>query len=309
MRIKTFIILIIVIFNVSLVYSQVVKKVVPDTGRQGKIFPITVHGSGTEWTLSPYCEIYFDSIGVTTNNVVIVNDTTLSGNIIIDGKASTGYHMCTVGDGFMNYYYKDSAFFVFLNIPVTPTPLLPLNNSLNQPINPYFLWDSNFYAVSYRIQLSTDAGFGTLTYDTTVANTPFIIRQGVLGNNIKYYWRLKAYNTLGESQWSTVFNFTVMPVGIISLPGEIPNEYKLFDNYPNPFNASTKIRFQLAEGGFVNLRVYDVSGKELASIVKKRLSAGQYESIWNAVKIPSGIYFFVLEINGFRFTNRAVILK
>ena len=97
------ILILIVVLNSGLVYSQEVSRVIPDTGKQGRTFPITVHGTGTEWTLSPYCEIYFDSIGVTTNNVVIVNDTTLTGNIIIDGKASTGFHMCIVGDNFLNY--------------------------------------------------------------------------------------------------------------------------------------------------------------------------------------------------------------
>ncbi len=310
MRIRFFkILILIIVLNTGLVYSQVVSRVIPDTGRQGKIFPITVHGTGTEWTLSPYCEIYFDSIGVITNNVVIVNDTTLTGNIIIDGKASTGYHMCIVGDSFLNYYFKDSAFRVFLNIPVTPTPLLPLNNSLNQPVTPYFLWDSNFYAVNYRIQLSTDVGFGTLTYDTTLANTPFVIRQGVLGHNVKYYWRLKAYNSMGESPWSTVFNFTIGPVGIMNVSNEIPSEFKLFNNYPNPFNAQTKIKFQVPKDGVIKLRIYDMSGKEIEELINNNLRAGVYEVNWNSGVLASGVYFYSIETTGFRDVKRAVILK
>lgn len=310
MRIKFLQILIfITILNTGFAYSQVVSRVIPDTGKQGRMFPITVHGTGTEWTLSPYCEIYFDSIGVITNNVVIVNDTTLTGNIIIDGKASTGFHKCIVGDQFLNYYYKDSAFRVFLNIPVTPTPLLPLNNSMNQPVTPYFLWDSNFYAVSYRIQLSTNEGFGTLTYDTTLANTPFVIRAGVLGHNTKYYWRLKAYNSLGESPWSTVFNFTVSPVSINLISGEIPKDYKLYNNYPNPFNSQTRIKFQIPKDGAVKLRIYDVSGKEIGELINDNLRTGVYEVNWNSGRLASGVYFYSIEADGYRDVKRAVVLK
>lgn len=306
---KKLLFLILILLNTGLLFSQVLSRVVPDTGKQGKTFPIRVYGTGTEWTLSPYFEIFFDSIGINTNSVVIINDTTLSGNIIIDGKASTGYHKCTVADQFSNLFSKDSAFLVFLNIPVAPTPLLPLNNSLNQPITPYFLWDSNFYAGSYRIQLSTDIGFGTITYDTTVANTPFVIRQGVLGHDVKYYWRLKAYNAMGESPWSTVFNFTVGPVGIMNISNEIPSEFKLFNNYPNPFNAQTKIKFQIPKDGIVRLRVYDVSGKEVSEIVNNNLKAGVYELNWNSGVLASGVYFYSIETTEFRDVKRAVIVK
>ncbi|MCX6158457.1 MAG: T9SS type A sorting domain-containing protein [Ignavibacteriae bacterium] len=298
-----------ILLNSGLLYSQVVSYVVPDTGSQGNTFPITVHGTGTEWTVSPYFVIYFDSIGVGTNNVSIINDTTLTGNIIIDGKASTGFHKCIAVDQFLNFYYKDSAFSVFLNKPVAPTLLLPLDNSINALQNPYFLWDSNFYAVSYQFQVSTDSLFGTINYDTVVANTPFVIRLGVLSLNTKYFWRVKAFNALGQSPWSTVFRFRVRTTGIVNISGEIPTEYKLFNNYPNPFNSQTKIKFQVPKDGIVRLRIYDISGKEVGEILNNHLRAGVYEVSWNAGYLSSGVYFYLLESNGFKDVKRAVLLK
>ena len=75
---KKLIVLVLILMNTGILFSQVLSRVVPDTGRQGKTFPIRIYGTGTEWTLSPYFEVYFDSIGINTNNVVILNDTTLS---------------------------------------------------------------------------------------------------------------------------------------------------------------------------------------------------------------------------------------
>jgi len=276
MKICVYIIVFLIIFP-NLVNSQSVSRIVPDTGAQGNIFPITVHGTGTEWTVSPYFEVYFDSIGVGTNSVIIVNDTTLTGNIIIDGKASTGFHNCIVADQYNNFYTKDSAFFVFLNKPVAPTLLLPLDNSINALQNPYFLWDSNFYAVNYNIQISSDSLFNSVNYDTVVANTPFVIRLGVLSLNTKYFWRVKASNALGVSPWSTVFRFRVRTTGIINISNEIPSEYKLYNNYPNPFNPQTKIKFQIPKDGIVRLRIFDISGKEIGEIVNHSLKAGVYE--------------------------------
>jgi hypothetical protein len=303
------IVLLAFLLNSGSVYSQAVSYVVPDTGTQGNTFPITVHGTGTEWTISPYYEVYFDSIGVTTHNVQKVDDTTLNAIIVIDGKALLGYHRCIVADQFTNLYEKDSAFFVFLNKPVAPTLLLPLDNSINALQNPYFLWDTNFYAVTYEIQISTDSLFGTVNYDTVVANTPFTIRLGVLNLNTKYFWRVKATNTLGQSPWSTVFRFRVRTTGIVNISSEIPSDYKLFNNYPNPFNAQTLIKFQIPKDGVSRLRVYDISGKEVGELLNNNLKAGVYQVSWNAGYLSSGVYFYLLESNGFKDVKRAVLLK
>jgi len=302
-------ILLALILTSGILHSQSISRVVPDTGRQGLYFPITVYGSGTEFTLSPYFEVYFDSIGVTTTGIVIINDTTLSGMIIIDGKASYGFHKCIAADEFLNTYTKDSAFFVYLGVPPPPVLLLPLDNATNVLQNPYMLWDSNGYVTSFRIQVSTDSLFGSMTYDTVVANTPLTIRLGVLNLNTKYFWRVNAANSLGTSPWSTVFRFRVRTTDITNLSEEIPEKFILHQNYPNPFNASTKFRFELPKDNYVRMNVYDVSGKLCAEIVNGRLKAGIYEASWNAERFASGIYFYTLEAEGFKEVKKAVLIK
>jgi len=85
--------------------------------------------------------------------------------------------------------------------------------------------------------------------------------------------------------------------------------FKLEQNYPNPFNPSTKITYQLPVTGFVTLKVYDVLGKEIATLVNQDKSAGSYEVQFNAAEFPSGIYFYTLKAGDFTQTRKMILLK
>jgi aminopeptidase N len=89
----------------------------------------------------------------------------------------------------------------------------------------------------------------------------------------------------------------------------IVNEYSLEQNYPNPFNPSTKIKYQIADAGFVSLRVYDMLGNEVATLVNQDKSIGSYEVDFNASNLPSGIYFYTLNAGEFSQTRKMILLK
>jgi hypothetical protein len=83
----------------------------------------------------------------------------------------------------------------------------------------------------------------------------------------------------------------------------------LMQNYPNPFNPSTNIPFDLPSRTYVSLKVYDVIGREVATIVSGEMSAGSYTRIWDASNIPSGIYCYRLQAGSFAETKRLVFLR
>ena len=108
--------------------------------------------------------------------------------------------------------------------------------------------------------------------------------------------------------------FTIRPIRrVISLQlpisTEIPKSYNLAQNYPNPFNPSTKIKFGVPKNGEVRLVIYDVIGKEVATLVNEHLNAGTYESEWNASNFPSGVYFYKLVSEDFTQTKKLVLIK
>ena len=86
-------------------------------------------------------------------------------------------------------------------------------------------------------------------------------------------------------------------------------DFILYQNYPNPFNPTTNIRFQIAEGGFVNLKVYDVLGNEVATLVNEQKSSGEYQLEFSAIGLPSGIYFYQLKAGNFTQTIKMILLK
>lgn len=99
--------------------------------------------------------------------------------------------------------------------------------------------------------------------------------------------------------------------GIETVKSDLPEEYFLNQNYPNPFNPSTKIGYVIPNGvrNLVTLKVYDVLGNEVATLVNEEKTAGSYEVDFNASQLSSGIYFYKLTVGSFIETKKMILLK
>jgi len=97
--------------------------------------------------------------------------------------------------------------------------------------------------------------------------------------------------------------------GIFSLNEEVPNDFELNQNYPNPFNPSTTIKWQQPESGFVTLKIYDVLGREVTTLINEELSAGKHETVFDASRYSSGIYFYQLKSREFVQTKKMILIK
>jgi hypothetical protein len=300
-----------VIVLTAYLYPQSVKYIYPDSGYQGTNFPVTIIGDGTQWMVSTYFNIFFDTTGVVATYTNKINDTTLTAMVYIDGKAIAIPRGIYVLDRFSNVFSKDSALKILLTIPVVPTLLLPANNATNQLQDVSLLWDSNGSANTFRIQISSDSLFTnpSFFYDTVVANTPFHIRPNFLGLGMKYYWRVNATNLIGTSGWSEIWNFRIRTTGINLISSEIPAEFKLLNNYPNPFNPVTKIRFQSPKTSGIEINIFDITGKKITGLLKQTVQAGIYEIVFDASGLPSGIYFVQMLSGGFSAVNKIAFVK
>jgi hypothetical protein len=89
----------------------------------------------------------------------------------------------------------------------------------------------------------------------------------------------------------------------------MPTEFRLSQNYPNPFNPNTVIGYQLPVSSNVTLKIYDVLGNEVATLVDEYKPAGKYEVEFDASSLTSGVYFYTLRTENFFQTNKMILMK
>ncbi|MBX7045130.1 MAG: T9SS type A sorting domain-containing protein [Ignavibacteria bacterium] len=97
--------------------------------------------------------------------------------------------------------------------------------------------------------------------------------------------------------------------GITNFENSLPVKNYLHQNYPNPFNPSTEINFELKEKGFTELKIFDLSGKEIQTLISTELTAGKHSFTWNAAHLSSGIYFYSLSAGNYSETKKLILLK
>jgi hypothetical protein len=88
-----------------------------------------------------------------------------------------------------------------------------------------------------------------------------------------------------------------------------PTEFRLFQSYPNPFNPSTTIKFSLPVDRFVSLKVYDMLGREVATLMSEEVHAGTYQREWDATRFASGVYYYRIAAGEYLDTKKTVLIK
>lgn len=140
---------------------------------------------------------------------------------------------------------------------------------------------------------------------------------GPNGTTYAYLWNTNK-NYTASKIILPVFQYNVQHTGVYNTPTlvnietETPSlvyNYKLHQNFPNPFNPSTEIRFEIAKQGFVSLKIYDMTGRVIADLVNQNLNTGSYNITWNAGNFSSGVYYYKLTTNDFSETRKMILLK
>jgi hypothetical protein len=117
-------------------------------------------------------------------------------------------------------------------------------------------------------------------------------------------------DALDRWNFGSKFPLTILSVTTIhSETNEHPSEFKIEQNYPNPFNPSTKISWQTTEGSWQTLKVYDVPGNEVVTLVNEYKPAGSYEVEFDASSFPSGVYFYKFQSGNFTKTSKMLLLR
>jgi uncharacterized delta-60 repeat protein len=173
----------------------------------------------------------------------------------------------------------------------------------------------------YVTGVSRSGGIGTEDYATIKYNSAGVQQwiQRYDGNSSDYGNKLavdasgNVYVTGRSTGSGTNYDYATIKysqlVGITPISNEIPDAFRLEQNYPNPFNPSTIIRYQLPANNYVTLKVYDISGKEVAELVNGTQRPGEYEVEFDGSSFASGIYFYSLIAGDFKKTKKMILLK
>jgi hypothetical protein len=115
----------------------------------------------------------------------------------------------------------------------------------------------------------------------------------------------------GYKSPSRKWDSTVVNIGLTGI-NENPSEsltYKLYDNYPNPFNPSTTLKYSLPQTSFTTLKIYNALGKEVAVLVNETQTSGTHQVVFNADNLPSGVYLYSIQAGSFKQTKKMILMK
>lgn len=199
-------------------------------------------------------------------------------------------------------------------IPLAPQNLTVTRSSTGHPL---LNWTKNNEAdlQNYKIYKYSYAELGWQYYGSSTTNSfedlnETYVTGGAVANEHWVYYKVTAVDMHPyESPASNQVGARVKGAALEKIAGSIPNEYSLEQNYPNPFNPGTRISYSIKEEGLVTLKVYDVLGKEVATLVNENRPAGNYEAEFNASQLPSGMYIYKIQSGSFTDVKKMLLTK
>jgi hypothetical protein len=198
----------------------------------------------------------------------------------------------------------------FSNVTSAITPMRPPTNLSATQIAGGAIkltWQDNSSSeIGYYIERKVGSSGTYAVIDSVAANVSlFTDTKGVPGND--YFYRVRGYNSFVTSAYSNEVNLTI--TGIKANGTGIPDKFDVSQNYPNPFNPTTIITYQVPVSSVVTLKVYDMLGKEIRTLVNERKSAGFYSAVFVASNLPSGVYFYRMQAGKYSETKKLTVLK
>jgi hypothetical protein len=177
--------------------------------------------------------------------------------------------------------YQASAVQWFLDLTSTPTQpalRLPADKAAQQPLSMTLQWSTNATASLYDVQVSTTSGFTTTHLRDSLISANLTSKQLLgLAQGTTYYWRVRSKNNTGAGAWSEVRSFTTQGMTSIGKDEGESTKDKGLQVSPNPASDAVRVRFTLSKPERVSLKLYNVLGQEIASLLDAEMGAGEHD--------------------------------
>jgi hypothetical protein len=191
---------------------------------------------------------------------------------------------------------------------LAPELTLPKNDAVISTDSVRLVWYPLLPRPSrYWLEFGLDSTFTYRSTDSTITDTTYVVKNLSAGHS--YWWKIRGYDN-GPGPFSAVWKVSVETgVTEVSVDPNAPKAFALSQNFPNPFNPSTVVSYQLPVASRVELIIYDILGQEVATLVHQVQQAGRYSVTWNANGKASGVYVYRLRAGSFVDTKKLVLLR
>ncbi len=250
----------------------------------------------------------------TNNDQMNPNITTLSGGGFVICWESQGQDGS--GAGVYATYFLSEPIIHELHIYEI---LNPANDNTFDSKRPTFTWQSPSdvricypWEIEYNLYLSTDQEFSNpLIYNGIQDTTYTFPKSDSLDAGQTYFWKVLAKNIAGDSLWSSNTNafFVSHTATEVEEEAQLPTGFELEQNYPNPFNPETTVRYSLPQAGVVELKLYDITGREVMSLVNEWQSAGAHSVKVDGRNLASGVYVYTLTAGDYRVSKKMALVR
>jgi hypothetical protein len=331
--------------------------------------------------------------------------------MVYDSLHIYSYYPSEINTFVWDYVLYGNPFVIIKRHLNSPRLTYPPNNSLGLDSSFYFSWGNIVNAINYKVEIAKDSEFTDIVFTDLVNEEE--LQSPQLTRGIKHFWRVKALGPSDQSEWSSIWNFTIdttiavelisfkatangsciilnwqtatetnnngfeverkaplnLPKGetygewenvgfvkgmgnttesksysfadinvssgkykyrlkqidldgsfdyskIVEVEVGTPNEFSLSQNYPNPFNPVTKINYSIPRTSFVTLKVYDILGNKVTTLINEEKQTGNYQVEFNASNLPdskagltSGVYFYTMQAGDFYDTRKFILMR
>ncbi len=200
-------------------------------------------------------------------------------------------------------------------MPVQPLAGSPVNSEEIASSNAVLSWHLPVQpkeGQTFTVEFANDEAFSNVKTIDKISNN--FVELNNLSSG-EYFWRVRGVNSNGESFYSGTGNFTISgATGVENYENIVPQKFEVYQNYPNPFNPNTVIKFGLPEAAFVSVKIYNMLGQEIKTLINSEKNAGTYNLQWNGhdnsgKKVSSGTYIYRVVSGNNIISKKMILLK
>jgi hypothetical protein len=282
--------------TISFAQNSNANKTITETDSLVDLFPLSI---GNEWTynysLDSYDEIAWSYKSSGTVILQIIGKTIMTDSIIWNVQRTNDLNINQNGN-----LYQDTSISTF--------NLIEINSAYHRVLSSGFpfYWMPFDSTLINRNAVADSSGIWSLVIDKGRMKYTYTFKQAIGATS---YSAMDMCLCL--DYWYESYSLSSSHITSVETHRDMNHikEFRLEQNYPNPFNPSTTISFNLPSRSFVSLKVFDLIGREVATIISEDMQVGNYSRQWNASGFPSGTYFYRLQVGSFAETKKLILLR